>query len=217
MRILLGRLIVPLQFVCILWLVKCYEYLTGDILVLYGVFPRDPSYLTGILTAPLVHADFEHLLSNSIPLIVLGWMLLYFYPRAATKVFVGVYLGSGLLVWFFGRPTFHIGASGLIYGIAFFLLVISLLRRDIQSMAIVALLIIFYGGMIWGLLPVESRISFESHIAGAVMGILLAYRLRDSDLPPPPPPLQEDGVALGEPDYKYIYHPREEDDHNPSN
>jgi membrane associated rhomboid family serine protease len=208
-RQLLSNLATPLRWVGLLWFIHLFQFFTGYNFAVYGIFPHEIFGLAGILAAPLVHSDLGHLMSNSVPLIVLGWMLLYFYPQSAGRVFINVYIFTGVLVWLFGRPTFHIGASGVIYGLAFFLFFISVMRKDVRSLAIVAILIIFYGGMIWGIFPGDPGISFESHLSGAVVGVVMAWLSRKRDLPPPPPQYFEDEPE--EAGYKFIYRPSHEE------
>jgi membrane associated rhomboid family serine protease len=100
-----------LVFIGLLWIIRIAESLFGLDFVNLGVYPREPAGLVGLLTAPLVHGSFFHLISNSLPLAVLGTVLFYGYPRASLIVVPVVYIGTGLLVWIFARPSWHIGAS----------------------------------------------------------------------------------------------------------
>ncbi|HEY5125497.1 MAG TPA: rhomboid family intramembrane serine protease [Ignavibacteria bacterium] len=168
-------------FILIIWLVRFFEYYTKIDLGIYGVEPKVIKGLTGIITSPLIHADFEHLFSNTISLFLLTFGMFYFYRRPSLKVFTIIYLGTGLLVWIFGRPAFHIGASGLIYGFASYLFFMGVFRRDKGAMALSLLMVFLYGSLVWGLFPVDQRISFESHISGAVLGLLCAIIFRNSE------------------------------------
>ena len=96
-----------------------------------------------------------------------------------------VYLGGGLAVWLFAREAYHIGASGIAFGMLFFVMTVGLWRRQRRAMAISLLMFFLYGGMIWGILPQSRDISFESHLAGALLGILLAILLPYHDPGPP--------------------------------
>ncbi|MCP4288012.1 MAG: rhomboid family intramembrane serine protease, partial [Gammaproteobacteria bacterium] len=134
--------------------------------------------------APFIHASFAHLFANTAPIVVLGTMLLYGYPRAAKVLLPVVYLGGGSAVWLFAREAYHIGASGLAFGMLFFVLVIGVLRWDRRAIALSLVVFFLYGGMVWGILPQSQEISFESHLAGAVIGTVLAFLLRRRDPEP---------------------------------
>lgn len=133
----------------------------------------------------MIHGSFEHLVSNTLALFILLTALFYQYPRSAKQVFAIIYLGSGLGVWLFAREAYHIGASGLTHGLMFFLFIIGVLRRDKSAMAISMVVFFLYGSMIWGVLPTEESISFESHLFGALMGIICAIKFQNKDPKPP--------------------------------
>lgn len=166
----------PFRFVLLMWcfyFVQSYIYLP---LNNFGIVPRTLYGLIGIFFAPLLHGNFLHLVSNSIPLVVLGTMLYLFYNPIAPQVFSYCYFITGALVWIFGRHAMHIGASGLVYGLAFFLFFIGVSRRDFRSLAISIITVFFYGGIIYGVLPGEAFVSWESHLMGAVVGIYCAFK-----------------------------------------
>ncbi len=150
----------------------------------YSIYPREISGLRGILFGPLIHGGWNHLLANTPPLFVLGTALLYGYPRSAKLVFPFLYLGSGLGVWGLARSSYHLGASGLTHGLMFYIFVIGILRRDTQSIAISLLVFFLYGGMIWGIFPQCPGISFESHLFGALVGVMAAFLFRNLDPTP---------------------------------
>ncbi len=164
-------LVIPVRFVFLLWLVKIVEITLGISFANFGIFPRTVWGLTGIVAAPLLHGSLMHLLSNTITLLVLGIALFWLYPGAARAVFFYCYFITGMLVWLFGRPSIHIGASGLLYGIALFLMTIGLFRKDPKSIFVSILIVFFYSGILWGVLPIDPMISFESHLMGAIVGI----------------------------------------------
>ena len=110
-------------------------------------------------------------------------VVLYFYPKVAYKVFTIIYFGSGILVWFFGREVYHIGASGIIYGFVSFLFFSGIFRKDNRSIALALVVIFLYGGLIWGVLPVEKGVSWESHLFGAIVGLISAFIFRKVDPP----------------------------------
>lgn len=187
-----------LAFATLLWLVEIVDLLLGLDLVRYGVFPRRLTGLQGVLWAPLIHGSLTHLFSNTGPLIILGAALLYGYPKSSKIVLPVVYVGSGLAVWLLARSSYHVGASGLVFGVLFFILTIGVLRWDRRAIMISLLAFFLYGGMIWGVLPFDPRVSFESHLAGAAIGILLAFRLKALDPPPPERVYSWEGEEPGE-------------------
>jgi membrane associated rhomboid family serine protease len=145
-----------------------------------GIRPRDVHGLLGILTAPFVHASFEHLMSNTLPLGLLSAFTLYAYPRAARYALPLIWIVSGVGVWLWARPSLHVGISGITHGLMFFLFVIGLLRRDRLGVSIALAVFFLYGGMTMTVLPREESVSFEYHAAGAVAGLISAlafYRL----------------------------------------
>lgn len=168
-------------FLIFLWLIKIIEIVFNFNFVRFTLFPRTIHGLTGILISPLVHSDINHLAANSLPVFFLALGTLYFYKNASLKVFLIIYILPDIAVWLFGRPAYHIGASGLIYGFASFLFFSGLIRRDPRSIALALLVIFLYGSMIWGVLPLDKNISWESHLYGALIGIACAFIFRKSD------------------------------------
>jgi membrane associated rhomboid family serine protease len=178
-RLILKSFFPGLFFVALLWLVKGAEIKFHLLLDAYGIFPRDVSSLTGILTMPFIHGSLEHLFSNSVPLVILMASLVFFYREIYVKVFFLIWFLDGLWVWLGARAAWHIGASGLVYGLASFLLFSGILRRDTRLMAISMLVIFLYGGMVWGMFPWFLGVSYEAHIYGAFAGVLLAWVYRN--------------------------------------
>ncbi len=168
----------PFLFVALMWLVKFVE-ITFDLnFISFGLYPRAYAGLIGIATCPLIHSSFDHLFSNSIPLLVLGGMMFYFYRPIAFSVFFWVYLMSGIWLWAAGREAYHVGASGLVYGFATFLFFSGIFRKE-RSLMVLSLLIVFlYGSLVWGVFPLQPQISWESHLLGALAGIITAYYFR---------------------------------------
>ena len=140
----------------------------------FGIYPRSVHGLWGIAFSPFLHANVFHILSNSVPFLILGSMLFLFYTKYALRVFVYSILISGTLVWVFARPAVHIGMSGVIYAIATFLIFAGFYKRKIASILISVLVVVLYGGLIWGLFPNNFYVSWEGHISGAVAGYILA-------------------------------------------
>jgi len=164
-------------FVVILWILSVIDFVLPFDLTTLGVYPRTFFGLIGIILSPFFHSGFSHLASNSFPLIVLMTSLLIFYPKPAFPAIFFMVVYTNLLVWIFGRSAYHVGASGLVYSIASFLIAAGYFKRR-PLFALVALLIaFFYGGLVWGVVPglVNWYISWETHLFGAVVGVYLAY------------------------------------------
>ena len=175
---------IAIGFVALLWSIQLLNSALGLGPQDFGVRPRELAGLPGILFAPLVHGGFEHLLANSLPLVILGTAMLYLYPTAARIVLPAVYLGTGVAVWLFARGSSHVGASGLVYGLVSYIFVAGLIRRDRRAIAASLLVSFMYGASVWGLLPIERGVSWETHLAAALIGLVLAIVLRRRDIPP---------------------------------
>ncbi|HEX7270916.1 MAG TPA: rhomboid family intramembrane serine protease [Casimicrobiaceae bacterium] len=173
-----------LAFVALLWIIELLNWALDLPVEEFGVRPRQWGGLLGILFAPLVHSGFAHLIANTLPLVVLGTAMLYLYPMAAPRVLPAVYLGPGVAVWLLARGGVHIGASGLIYGLSSYVFVAGLIRRDRRAIAASLLVAFLYGASVWGVLPIERGVSWETHLAAAVIGVLMAIGLRRLDTPP---------------------------------
>ena len=175
---IIRSIIYPSLFVALLWLVKVSENTFGLDLIHFGLYPRAYSGLIGIITCPLIHSSYNHLFSNSIPLLVLGGITFYFYRPIAFSVFFWVYLMSGIWLWAAGREAYHIGASGLVYGFVTFLFFSGIIRKE-RSLLVLSMLVTFlYGSLVWGIFPVKKEISWESHLLGALAGIITAFYFR---------------------------------------
>jgi membrane associated rhomboid family serine protease len=174
---------IALGFVALLWVIELLSLALDLGPEDFGVRPRQLAGLPGIVFAPLVHGSFAHLIANSLPLAVLGTAMLYLYPHAALRVLPAVYLGPGVAVWLFARGGVHVGASGLVYGLASYIFVAGLIRRDRRAIAASLLVSFMYGALVWGVLPIESGVSWETHLAAALIGVALAIALRRLDIP----------------------------------
>jgi membrane associated rhomboid family serine protease len=175
---------IALGFVALIWLIQLLNWGLDLELERFGVRPRQLAGLPGILLAPLLHGSFAHLGANSLPLLVLGTGMLYLYPNSALKVIPAVYLGPGIAVWLFARASVHVGASGLVYGLVSYIFVAGVLRRDRRAIAASLLVSFLYGSLAWGVLPIEPGVSWETHLAAALIGLVLAIALRRLDIPP---------------------------------
>ncbi len=174
---LIHSTVVPAFFVLAMWLVKIAETVSGFRLSFLGITPLKAEGLAGVLFAPFLHGDWQHLMANTVPMFVLGSALFYFYRQFAVKVLVFITLLTGIWVWLGAREATHIGASGVIYGLSAFLLVSGFIRRHPRLMALSMVVVFLYGGMIWGVFPEffpERNISWESHLAGLVAGLIMA-------------------------------------------
>ncbi len=172
-------LVFPGLFLLIIWAVKFYEFSMEVSFVEAGVYPRRFSGLQGILFSPLIHGNWKHLLDNSMPVLLLSIAVFYFYRDIAYKIWILIYFIGGILLWGVGSQAYHIGASGLIYGLAGFLFLSGAIRKVRSLMAISLLVVFWYGSMVWGLLPFDFEVSFEAHITGLVAGVILAILYRD--------------------------------------
>ena len=162
----------------IIWSVKIFEIVFDYDFTEYGVLPRKFNGLIGILFSPLIHSDVNHLLSNSLPVIILCLLIFNFYSQIARKILIYLYFISGLWLWCIGRESFHIGASGLIYAMASFLFFSGILRKNSQLSAVALLVIFIYGGLFWGLFPIHKNVSWEGHLTGFIAGILVSFIFR---------------------------------------
>lgn len=144
----------------------------------YGIGPREPFGLIGVLTAPLLHGSIQHIFNNSIPAVILIWALFYSYKDIAWKVLLYTWVMGGLLVWMSGSGGYHVGMSGVIYGLSAFLFLSGLLKRIRHLMGLSLLVVFLYGSLIWGVFPVKEGISWEGHLWGAVIGFVLAVFYR---------------------------------------
>lgn len=150
----------------------------------WGIYPRESIGMRGVIFAPLLHGDWSHLASNSLPFLVLGTMIIYFYPRVALRAYLIIYFLSGILVWLFARSgVFHIGLSYVVYGLVAFVFWTGVFRRSIRSIVLALLVTTFYSGMISGILPttevLQKNISWESHLIGGFVGIFVAYFFKE--------------------------------------
>ncbi len=157
-----------------MWLVKLFEYSFDTFFWAFGIYPRKAEGLTGIIFAPFIHGDFNHLISNSFPFFILSGSLFYFYRDYAFKILFFLCLMTGILIWLLARPVYHIGASGIVYGLASFLIFSGLITRNRALTALSFIIIFLYGGLLWGMFPGQKGISWESHLFGGISGFLAA-------------------------------------------
>ena len=177
-RLLFASTIIPTILVAIMWLVKIVEVLFHLDFSFLGIKPISLDGIPGILLFHFIHGDWQHLFANTIPILVLGSALYYFYRPIANKILLILIFSTGLLTWCGARGGIHIGASGLVYGLTFFLMPSGFIRKD-KKLIIISLIVVFlYGSLVWGLYPkyaIKNNISWEGHLSGFVMGIVLAF------------------------------------------
>lgn len=167
--------------VLLIWLIKIIELSFNISFVSFGVLPREVSGLPGILLFPFIHSNFEHLISNSFPILLLVSAIFYFYPSSASRVLILIYILSGILLWVIGRQSYHIGASGFVYGLVAFTFFSGIIRWDRRSIVLSLIVTFLYGGFTWGVLPLDEKISWEGHLSGALIGIACAFIFRKQD------------------------------------
>ena len=170
-------LVTPIRFIFIIWAAYALSLILPFDLAILGIYPRSFQGMIGMLLAPMIHGSLLHLISNTLPLIFLGIVLFLFYDRIAKRVFLQCYFFTNILVWIFARPSLHIGASGLVYGIAAFLIFFGLFRKDFKSIVISIVILLLYGGLVYGIIPQQPGVSWESHLMGALVGLTTASQL----------------------------------------
>jgi membrane associated rhomboid family serine protease len=168
-----SRLGLPLVLVAVLWIVEVVNLVTQGALLDLGIRPRSPEGLRGIVFAPFLHASLAHLVANTVPFLVLGWLVAVRGLREFFLVTVCVMVLGGAGVWLVGRPfSVHVGASGLIFGYLGFLLARGFWERSVTAIALSLVALFLYGGVLWGVLPASQRISWEGHLFGLIAGIV---------------------------------------------
>jgi membrane associated rhomboid family serine protease len=175
---MIAAAVYPMILLVIIWTVFYIDrtYVMG--FYEYGILPLEVEGLKGIIFWPFIHSteDYSHIFNNSIPLFVLGWSLFYFYKDLGFKVLLWIWLMSGVWVWISARTgSYHIGASGVVYGLAAFLFFSGAIRKEMKLMAISLMVTFLYGSMVWGIFPYKESMSFEGHLWGGIAGMLLAF------------------------------------------
>ena len=171
-------LFVPFLFLIIMWLVKLIEFQFDLSFIKFGISPQKLSGLKGIFFSPFIHKDFTHLFNNSYPILILGGLLFSVYKKIAAEIFIWLFFISGFWLWIIGRPAFHIGASGIIYGLSSFLFISGIIKKNPRLAAVSCVIIFLYGSLIWGILPIKESISWEGHLSGFLAGVLMAIFYR---------------------------------------
>jgi len=173
----------PLAFVFVMWIVFWVESKFHFNFNSYGVYPLTFSGLRGILFAPFIHSNIEHIFNNSIPIFVLTAALFYFYRGLRWQVIIYGLLLTGFATWLIGRPANHIGASGVVYMLAAFLFFKGILSKQYQLTALSLVVVFLYGSLLWYLFPIDPDISWEGHASGFIVGIVFAFVFKKNTLP----------------------------------
>lgn len=178
----------------VLWALHILRWLLGLKAGSFGIMPRMTEGVMGILTGPLVHGDFGHLTNNSIPIFATVVLLFYFFPKLAGRAMLQLYVLTGIAVWLLARgagwgadvTVSHIGASGVAYALVSFLFWFGVFQRSMQSIVVALVIITLFTGMIAGIFPNDMHISWESHLLGGIVGIIVAYSFRNYVAPKTP-------------------------------
>ncbi len=173
---------IPITFVFAIWFVYWFEIQYNFNFNKYGILPREFSGLRGVFFSPFIHSDTQHLFNNSIPLFVLSLCLMYFYEKVAYKVLLIGLVLTGLFTWIIARESYHIGASGIVYLLFSFVFFSGIFKNHFRLIAVSLITIFLYGSMIWFVFPTEGRISWEGHLSGFVVGLILAFLFRRKGL-----------------------------------
>lgn len=175
------KLTIPLLLTLVIALFYWVVPLVGFDARLLALHPRDPDYWSGIFTVPLVHGSNSHLINNLLAFMALSALLFVVYSRVAVLVLVLLWVGTGALMFVFARPEFfHIGASGVVYALIFFLFAVGILVRRRTPVTITLLVALYYGGAVWGIFPIEEGVSWDGHLMGAIAGVVCAWLFRRS-------------------------------------
>ena len=169
----------PILMVLMMWIVFWSEIRFNWDFNFLGIYPRKASGLSGIILGPFIHSNLKHLFNNSVPLFVLSTALFYFYRNIRWKVLIYGLVISGLITWLIGRPAVHIGASGVVYVLAAFLFFKGIFSKQFQLTALSFVVVFLYGGLLWYVLPIDPKISWEGHLSGFVVGLALAMVFRE--------------------------------------
>jgi membrane associated rhomboid family serine protease len=220
-----DAIMVSTMFLSVCWALFLMDRFLGYHIRSYGMYPRTPEGLYGVVTMHFLHGDLKHIAQNSLGFLVLNSFVFYFYRKIAFKVFAWLFFLAPLILWVTGRPSNHIGASLLIYGEFAFLCASGFIRKNPLLLRVALAVIFYYGSLVWYLFPIDARISWEGHASGFAIGVLAAYLYRNKgpqrkkylfesepELPddenaywkiPPPTPKEETTVTI-----KYHYKER---------
>lgn len=195
---ILPKLLFPIAIVSIMWIVKIVEVIQNHKFTRWGIFPRDLDGAIGIVTAPFIHSDWQHLMTNSLPMLMLASIIMVFYKRVALPSYMIITVLTGFLVWLFARDAYHVGASGVVYGLVAFVAWTGIFRRNLKSIILALVILVMYGGYFHGIIPNKEGVSWESHLFGGMAGIFTAFLFKgvkeDDELDKPNPWADEIGT-----------------------
>ncbi len=175
-------LTIPIVAIFIIWFVYWLEIKFGLNFNKWGVYPRTFLGFRGVFTTHFIHSNTQHLFNNSVPLFVLLMGLYYFYNKVASKVLIYGALLTGLITWFIGRDSYHIGASGVVYLLFSFIFFSGVVKKHYRLIATSLVAIFLYGSMIWYIFPVKEGISWEGHLSGFFIGFIFAIVYRNQGI-----------------------------------
>lgn len=191
------KLLFPIGIVVIMWIVKIIEVAQNYKYTRWGIFPRELDGAIGIITAPFIHSDWQHLMSNSLPMLMLMSIMMVFYRRVAIPSYIIITIFTGFTVWLFARESYHVGASGVVYGLVAFLAWTGIFRRNLKSIILSLVILVMYSGYFHGIVPNKEGVSWESHLFGGLVGIFTAFLFKnvkeDDELARPDPWADEAG------------------------
>ena len=168
----------PMLLIIVIWFIYWIEITYGYNFNTYGIAPRNFVGIRGVFFSPFIHADTKHLFNNSVPLFVLSLSLFYFYRKVASKVFIYGTLLTGLFTWIIASDAYHIGASGVVYLLFSFIFFSGIFKHHYRLIAMSLITIFLYGSMIWFVFPVKGGISWEGHLSGFAVGLVMAFLYR---------------------------------------
>jgi len=175
-------LIIPILYILVIWMLYFIEIKFGYNFNKYGVYPREFKGLRGVFFSHFIHSNTKHLFNNSIPLFVLLLSVFMFYKEVALKVLVYGALLTGFLTWIIARESYHIGASGVVYLLFSFVFFSGILKKHFRLVALSLIVIFLYGSMIWYVLPIKDGMSWEGHLSGFVIGLVLAFLYKNKGI-----------------------------------
>jgi len=193
-RRFIHSLVFPMIMLLVMFIVQLLSYLENWDIYYLGVKPLSIKGLPGIVFSPVIHSNWQHFFNNATAFTILAVSLFYFYRQIAYRVFFVIYILSGVSLWFGGRDAWHIGASGIVYGLAAFLLFSGIIRRHIPLMSVALFVIFLYGSLVWGMFPLADNMphSWEGHLWGFLAGVIAAIVYRKDGPQRPHSPFIED-------------------------
>tara|TARA_Y100001968_G_C19382357_1_gene731003 strand:- start:126 stop:788 length:663 start_codon:yes stop_codon:yes gene_type:complete len=207
-KISIQTFIFPVFLLVLITLAKTVELKTGSHWGHFGVYPQTIGGLKGIILSPFIHGSIKHLFNNIVPLFFLLSAMIHFYDKLAYIIYLCIHIGCGIILWFIGREVFHIGASGVVYGLASFMFFSGIIRRNTQLLAFSLLITFLYGSMVWGIFPetVKKGVSWEAHLSGAIIGLLLSIVLMKKGPQKKKYEWEDENEDENEDESTYIYH-----------